>query len=198
MMKLKIRAKLLLGRRLGHDRESGEKRFYRRWKEVYYQNLFFLQQDKMEREIFHCCIMLKNLSVVQMELPLSADYMLEQLMESSKPLRSTYADILTAYRKGEGKQAFSILSKRIPTKAAKDFARILGKLDKLMPADLIFQMDSFLSGFAEERKTKAMAKAERKSLITTLTSTTTVFVVLLNFIVVVIFLDTLTVLQNIF
>ena len=79
-----------------------------------------------------------------------------------------------------------------------DFARILRKLDDILPSELILQRNGFEETFSSERKTKAMARAERKSLITTLTSTATVFVVLLNFTVVVIFLDTLRILNQLF
>lgn len=163
-----------------------------------YENLTFFRRDKMERELFHSCVLLKNLAIVYQELPMSTDFLLEQLMESGGCLRSIYADVLTLYRKGEFEAAFSVFQKRIPTKAAMDFARILSKLDQMHPADLVLQMSGFEETFSAERKTEAMARAERKSLITTLTSTATIFVVLLNFTVVVIFLDTLRVLGQLF
>ena len=129
---------------------------------------------------------------------MSADFLLEQLMEASRPLHATYADILSLYRKGEQESAFRLLHQRVPTRAALDFARILSKLDYIHPSELILQMDGFEETFSAERKTKAMARAERKSMITTLTATATVFVVLLNFTVVVIFLDTLQILGQLF
>ena len=163
-----------------------------------YEKLYVLKRDRLERELFHSCVILKNLAIIHQELPMSADFMLEQLMDSGRPLRSIYADILTLYRRGEKEAAFRTMPERIQTKAAQDFARILGKLDSIHPSELVIQMNGFEETFAAERKTKAMARAERKSLITTLTSTVTVFVVLLNFTVVVIFLDTLRIIEQLF
>ena len=165
---------------------------------IFYENVYFLKRDQMERELFHSCVLLKNLAIVHQELPMSTDFFLEQLMEAGKALRNIYADVLALYRKGEQEEAFQIIHQRIPTPAALDFSRILSKLDYIRPSELVLQMDSFEETFSAERKTKAMAKAERKSLITTLTSTITVFVVLLNFTVVVIFLDTLRILGQLF
>lgn len=178
--------------------EADKSRLLEWVRRLFYENLYFIKRDRLERELFHSCVLLKNLAIVHRELPMSTDFLLEQLMEASKPLRNTYADVLTLYRKGEADSAFRILYQRIPTKTALDFSRILSKLDYIQPAELVMQMNGFEETFSAERKTKAMARAERKSLITTLTSTATVFVVLLNFTVVVIFLDTLRILGQLF
>lgn len=159
---------------------------------------YLLQKDAMERELFHSCMILKNLAIVHQSLPMSTDFLLEQLMESSQRLRPVYADMLTDYRNGRMEEAFSRLYQKIPLPSAQKLARILCRLDDLQPAELVGQMDAFEETFAAERKTKAMARAERKSLITTLASTATIFVVLLNFVVVVVFLDTLEVLSQLY
>lgn len=159
---------------------------------------YVLQRESMERELFHSCMMLKNLAIVYQSLPMSTDFLLEQLMESSQLLRPVYADILTIYRNGGHHRAFAQLYEKVPIPAAQKFGRILCKLDDLPPAELIAQMNAYEETFAAERKTKAMAKAERRSLLTTLASTATIFVVLLNFVVVVVFLDVLETLNHLF
>lgn len=161
------------------------------------RNAFF-QREKMTRELFHSCVILKNLAVVHQNMPMTADFILEQMMESSQSLRFVYADILTAYRNGKGTESFQILCHRLPIKQAQGFARILCRLDELNPAELIMQMNAFEETFTAERKTRAMARAEHKSLVTTLASTVTIFVVLLNFVVVVVFLDALQILNQLF
>lgn len=197
MMKWKM--KIFLKRdRLEGGTEKKKVSLKEQIKAAFYENLYFLRRDRLERELFHSCILLKNLAIVHQELPMSTDFLLEQLMEASKPLRNTYAEVLSLYRKGEQEVAFRTIYQKIPTKAALDFSRILCKLDYIQPSELVLQMDGFEETFSAERKTKAMARAERKSLITTLTSTATVFVVLLNFTVVVIFLDTLRILEQLF
>lgn len=157
-----------------------------------------LHSDKAEKEIFNCCIVLKNLAIVHREMPMSADFILEQLMESSKILRNTFADMLSAYRNGRGEEAFSILYARMPIKEAKTFASILNKLDQINPAELIAHMTAFEETFASQRMTKGMKRAERKSLLTTMMATASIFAILLNFTIVVVFMDTLNLLGQVF
>ena len=83
----------------------------------------------MERELFNSCIVLKNLAMVHQDMPMSGDFILEQLMECSKSLKNVYAD---------------------------------------------------------------------KSLITTMAATATIFAMLLNFTIVVVFMDALKMVEQIF
>lgn len=160
--------------------------------------LRLLNSDKMEREILNSCIVLKNLAVVHRQMPMSADFMLEQLMQSSRTLRNVYADILSAYRNGKGEEAFDIFYERIPIKQARNFSFVLSKIDKINPAELSAQMTAFEETFAGERMTKGLDRAEKKSVITTIAATSAIFAVLLNFAGVVVFMDTLQTLRQIF
>lgn len=154
--------------------------------------------ERMEREIFNSCIVLKNLAMVHKDMPMSADFILEQLMECSKSLKNIYADILSAYRLGQGEEAFLILPKRIPLKAASNFAAVLSKIDKINPAELILHMAAFEETLTGERMTKGMNRTEKKSLITTIAATAAIFAILLNFTIVVVFMNTLNMLGQIF
>ena len=197
MMKIKTRFSFKV-RRLTEQSREVQPALKEKLAEWMRQQQHRLQQETMERELFHSCMMLKNLAIVYQELPMSTDFLLEQLMESSQFLRSVYADMLTAYRNGRTEEAFDLLYHHVPIGSAQKFARILRRLDQMPPQELVAQMNAFEETFSAERKTKAMARAERKSLITTLTSTATIFVVLLNFVVVVVFLDTLQTLNQLF
>lgn len=162
------------------------------------KRLRILGSDRMEKEIFNSCIVLKNLAIVHRDLPMSADFILEQLMESSRSLRNIYADILSAYRSGRGEESFQIFYERIPLKSAKNFSFVLSKIDRINPSELITHMTAFEETFASERMTKGMSRAERKSIITTMAATATIFAILLNFAVVVVFMDTLRMLGQVF
>ena len=141
---------------------KGKQQILARWR--------LFQSQKMEREIYSSCIVLKNLAMVHKDLPMSADFILEQLMECSGALQNTYADILSAYRLGQGEEAFRILTEQVPLEEA-----LMG-----------------------ERMTKGMSKAERKSLITTMAATATIFSILLNFTIVVVFMNTLQMIDQMF
>lgn len=157
-----------------------------------------LNGDKMEREIYSSCIVLKNLAIVHKDLPMSADYILEQLMESSRALRNIYADILSAYRNGKGEAAFDVFYEQIPIKPAKNFAYVLSKIDKINPAELITHMTAFEETLSSQRMTRGMGRAERKSIVTTLAATAAIFAILLNFVLVVVFMDALRMLGQVF
>lgn len=160
--------------------------------------LRILNSDRLEKEIFNSCIVLKNLAIVHKDMPMSADFILEQLMESSRPLRNIYADILSAYRNGKGEEAFSVFYERIPVRAAKNFSYVLSKIDRINPAELITHMTAFEETFASERMTKGMNRAERKSIITTMAGTAAVFAILVNFVLVVVFMDAMRMLTQAF
>lgn len=152
----------------------------------------------MEREIFNSCIVLKNLAIVHRDLPMSADFILEQLMESSYSLRNIYADILSAYRNGKGEEAFDVFCERIPVRMAKNFSYVLSKIDRINPAELISHMNAFEEAFSADRMTRGMRRAEMKSIITTMTATAAVFAILLNFVIVVVFMDAMRMLEQVF
>ena len=170
--------------------KKGRQRILAQWR--------LLNAQRMEREIYNSCIVLKNLAVVHKDMPMSADFMLEQLMECSSALKHTYADILSAYRLGEGEQAFEMLAAQVPIKFAGNFAAILSKIDKINPAELLLHMTAFEETLTAARMTRGMSRAEKKSLITTMAATAAIFAILLNFTIVVVFMNTLQMIDQIF
>ena len=179
------------GRRLKRQTEGKNKKpFHGLWRR--------LQRDRLEREIWNSCIVLKNLAIVHRGQPMSCDFILEQLMTCSRPLSNVYADILSAYRNGRGENAFDLLYEQVPVKAARYFSFILSRIDRIDPGELISHMIAFEETFAAERMTRGMRRAERRSMITTMAATATVFAVLLNFTVVVVLMDAMRLLGQAF
>ena len=179
------------GRRLKRETEGKSKNpFHGLWRR--------LQRDRLEREIWNSCIVLKNLAIVHRGQPMSCDFILEQLMTCSRPLSNVYADILSAYRNGRGENAFDLLYEQVPVKAARYFSFILSRIDRIDPGELISHMIAFEETFAAERMTRGMRRAERRSLITPMAATATVFAVLLNFTVVVVLMDAMRLLGQAF
>jgi len=141
---------------------------------------------------------LKNLAIVQKERPLSADFIYQALMENSFYLRPVYEEMLTLYRSGRDDEAFGIFAKRTGSRAGKNFASILSKLDKINPSELVKQMEVLQNALAEERMTESLRTAQRNSIIATMCAAAAIFALLINFAVVVVFLDALTLLDNLF
>ena len=156
------------------------------------------RKNAMDKELFSSSIILRNLSLVQGNATFSADYMYEKLMENSVALKPVYGQMLTLYRSSNSSEAFKVLPSMVGTKASKNFALILSKLEKLNPSELAKQMEVFQKSMMESRMTYAIKKVQRSSLILTVLATVTVFALLLNFVVVVVFLDTIETLNQLF
>ena len=155
-------------------------------------------KSSMDKEIFSSSIILKNLSLVRQEAPISADYIYEKLMENSNRLRTIYEEMLTLYRNGYDDEAFKFMAMEIGTKPAKNFANILSKLDKINPAELVSQMDMFQESMSESSMTLALKKAQRNSTIAMVLAAASIFALLINFTVVVVFMNTIEILNDLF
>lgn len=119
-------------------------------------------------------------------------------MENSGRLRPVYEEMLTLYRSGRDKEAFQTFAERTGSRTGRNFAAILSKLDRINPSELVKQMEVFQNVMAEERMTSALRSAQRRSIIATVWATAAVFALLINFAVVVVFLDALSMLENLF
>lgn len=156
------------------------------------------RKSSLDNELFNGSVILKNLSLVQKESPLSADYMYEKLMENSFFLRPMYRQMITIFRSRNKEAAYKVLPMTVGTRASKNFAIILSKLETLNPSELERQMEAFQKSMMENKMTYAVKRVQRNSLILTVLSTATVFVLLLNFVVVVVFLNTIETLNSLF
>ena len=169
------------------------------WLKVrFYRLKSSLLANQYEREIYFSCLLLKNLALVNKDQPLSADYMIDELMKNSRAMHSIYGQMLKLYREGYDKRAYQVISLRIPTKAARNFEMILSKLDKINPAELISYMDAFESSICEVRLTRGMRKEDQRSILITTVATVSMFAMMLNFTIVIVFMSTMDMIKNIF
>ena len=106
--------------------------------------------------------------------------------------------MLNHYMNGTEDEAFKVPFIFVGTKAAKNFALILSKLDKLNPAELVQQMNIFQNSMIDKQVTYAVKKVQRNSIIITTLSAASIFVLLINFVVVVVFMDSLNMLTSVF
>lgn len=194
---MKIRTTYLFkGRRLTEEMKASGPKLIEKLGEIWNRYVLGASLGISEEEIFESCIILKNLAAVYYDLPMSQDFIVEQLMDSSRLLKNVYADILSELRNGAGQECFDILYERAPVKSAKSFSAILKKLENINPSELLQQMTSFEETFSDERITRGMKRAERGSIITTVSATVTVFAILLNFTSVVVFMDAIAMIHD--
>ena len=119
-------------------------------------------------------------------------------MENSSALRPAYEELISLYRSGRDEDAFRAFAKKTGSRAGKNFAAVLSKLDRINPAELVKQMEVFQNIMAEERMTAAIRTAQRKSVLVTAWASASIFALLINFAVVVVFMDTLGMLGHLF
>ena len=157
-----------------------------------------IQSERYDKELYDSCIVLRNLAIVQADKPMSADYVYEQLLMNCKYLKPLYVEMLTLYRKGEDKEAYMAVYSKFSSRQGKTFTRILSKLDKINPVELLEQVNAFMDSMSEIRMTAQYKKTDRNSVITTMIATVTMFALIMNFAVVVVFMDTINNLNSIF
>ena len=147
------------------------------------------RSEELERELYNSVTLLKNIAIAQEGEPLSADTIMEKLMENAKKLKPVFADMLQVYRQGDKTKALRRFAMSIGTRNASTFAQTLEKIDKTSPAELRLQITSLQETMADERFTSGLEKAESKG--TTLFGLATVaaFVCLLNFLFVCVLID---------
>ncbi|MBQ9960535.1 MAG: hypothetical protein IJP00_01360 [Firmicutes bacterium] len=156
------------------------------------------RREEYDKELYNSITILKNLAIAQEGSPLSADLILEKLMENSKKLKPVYAEMLSIYRTGDKTKAIKYFADAIGTKNGRTIAMTFEKLDKINPSELKLQVISLQEIMAEERFTKGLEKAESRGNILYALATGCCFVCLLNFLFVCVIMDTLTMLGGVF
>lgn len=151
-----------------------------------------------DRELFNSVTTLKNLAIAQEDDALSADLMLEKLMDNSKKLKPIYAQTISIYRSGDKTKALKFFSDAIGTKNGKAFAMTLEKIDKIDPSELRTQVLSLQEIMSEERYTKGLEKAESKGTLIYAMATGVCLICLLNFLFVCVIMDTLSLMGDMF
>lgn len=156
------------------------------------------RKEELDRELYNSITTLKNLAIAQEDDAISADLMIEKLMDNSKKLKPIFAQTLSIYRGGDKTSALNFFGDSIGTKNGKSFAMTLEKIDKIEPSELTTQVLSLQEIMAEERFTKGLEKAENKGTIVYALATGVCFVCLLNFLFVCVVMDTLSSIGSIF
>lgn len=146
------------------------------------------QNKKKDIEIYRLLIQLKNIAVTRQIKPYSGDYTINQLIKFSQLTKSALINFLIFYNIGKEEEAYKKFTKEINTKMGCDFARILLKLDKLNPLELIEQINIIKERNREEHITEKHRKQNTLSDIIYFPIIVPVFIVLLNFIMVTIWI----------
>ncbi len=169
-----------------------------RWAKAKATDAYGKKAMRVDREIFDSSVMLKNLAIAEKGRAFSADYIYEQLLYHSRRLQPVYGEMLSLYRSGRDEEAFAFFGEKCGTKAAKRFAMVLSKLDQIDPAELMEQMEVFQEVLSQKKMTEDMRRLQQTSALTTFLATAVVFAQLIDFTVVVVLLNTISVINGIF
>lgn len=148
-------------------------------------------RKKIDLELYNSISQLKNLAIVQRENPMSADFLIEQLLRFTNKSKKVYLHTLSMMREGREEEAIYYFKQTINSKLGVEFANILSKLDYLNPVELKEQLVLFQSSFRNERTTMQLAQQEMLSNIIFLPIVAVAIVILLNFVIITVWLDSL-------
>lgn len=153
---------------------------------------------QLEQEIYNSSLLLKNLALSEKETAFSADYLYEKLMENAEKLRPVYAEMLSLYRAGKDQEAFQVVTESCPTRAGRNFSLVLEKVGKIRPDELVEQMEVFQELIRQQKMTEDTQRVQKNSLITIALASASVFMLVIDFAVVVVFMHTMTILEFVF
>lgn len=153
-------------------------------------------KKKKDLEVYMSISQLKNLSIAQQDNPVGADFIIEQLSKSTNLTKLAYIKALSLWRTGKEEEAIKKFGDEIDTRMGRDFGNILLKLDELNPFEFKEQLEIFQNTIKSERSTERQKKNEAISNWIYTPAVVSAMVILLNFVVVVVFIDNMNLLNN--
>lgn len=144
---------------------------------------------KQNKEIYRAILQLKNMAITKHKKPLGAVFILEQLRKFTKTTRPIFNQMLSLWTLGRIDEACEYFKQAIPTDESAKIASLFNKLDSIHPNELQGQLALFQDMIKDSRKTEKMRFNQRRSYILTAVISLTLVLGLLNFTIVVYFID---------
>jgi len=154
------------------------------------------RKDQIDKEIFETMTQLKNLCIAQAHMPLSGDYLIEQLLKFTKMTKPAYTKLLSLWRLGYEKEACKVFGDMLDTKMSRELSNVLVKLEVMNPAELSEHLELFQNHVREERMTLYLKKQEAISYVLYAPVIASAFMIMLNFMIIVIWMDTMSLIQK--
>lgn len=148
-------------------------------------------KHKQNIEIYRAISQLKNIALARKDTPPGSDFVLEQLNKFTNILRPVFNKTIALWSMGEKEVACEYLDKTIDTKEATELANILRKLDELEPYELKNQLSLLQESIKKERETRKIKNNENISNLVYLIVITTCVIIMVNFVIVVYYIETI-------
>jgi len=148
-------------------------------------------KNKQNMEIYRAISQLKNMAVAKKKEPLGSDFILEQIRKFTKTTRPIFNRMISLWSLGKKEEACDYLTEAIQTKEAEQLANLFRKLDDLNPNELHHHLILLQEVMKRERETKKIKANENQSNLIYFIVISTSMVILINFVVIVYYLETL-------
>lgn len=148
-------------------------------------------KHKKNIEIYRAISQLKNIALARKDTPPGSDFVLEQLNKFTNIIRPVFNKTIALWSLGEKDEACDYLEQAIDTKEATELANILRKLDDLEPYELKNQLTLLQESIKKERETRKIKNNENVSNLVYLIVITTCVIIMVNFVIVVYYIETI-------
>lgn len=146
---------------------------------------------KKDRELYKVITQLKNLAIAQQNKPFSGDLIIQQIMRFTKIIKPIFSQTLAMWRLGKETEAAQFFAEAFNTKLGREFSNLLAKLDSVNPIELTEQLTLFQTHVSEEKTTERLKHQELISNLIFMPVVAAALMIILNFVVIVIWLDSI-------
>lgn len=153
-------------------------------------------KSKKDDELYKVIAQLKNFAIAQKDKPWSGEFIIRHIMRFTTITKPVFSQTLALWRLGREKEAASFLADAFDTRLGKEFSNIIIKLDSINPAELTDQLTLLQEHIDEEKMTKRLKRQELISNLIFMPVAAAALIIILNFVVIVIWLDSIQTLIN--
>lgn len=168
---------------------------------MYYtiQILRNIEQQRIDRELSKLLTILKNLAITSKQKPLSTETVISILIRFSTKTRSVFTEYQSLYRLNKLDEAYEMFKKKTAcSRLGETFASILTKLDTMNPSEMVNQITIAQEAARENMVTRRIANDKMASDIAFIPILLQIVALLINFAAIVMFIDTMKQLTEIF
>ena len=160
--------------------------------------LTFDFKHKKNLEINRALSQLKNLSIISSSVNIGSDFIINELMKLTKLTKPIFTKTLKYLRENDKVAAADYFAAAIDTREGWEMANIFLKLDDLGPDETKEQIILTQSMFKEEKQSAKEKKNEYRGYFLYSIVIVTIFVILLNFVTLILYVNTAEVFNNLF
>lgn len=154
---------------------------------IKYLRINYLKNVKFE--LFRIITVLKNLIITCKDKPLSAEYIINNLIEFSSLTKPIFTEFLSLYRLNRIDEAYSYFVSEVGEDIGEEFASLLIKLDDIDPLNLIQQLELYQETIRDSYMTERIKRDKFISDLVFIPIIASVFLILLNFVMISIYID---------